>query len=490
MGLCSTSFYFAKYYPAVQFHINEKALAKVEKLENSSRRKLSQHRTWQIIEFGDSIFSGESIKTSSDADLSIRFLDSNTILNLEADSYITIKQNKGEVTLSLLEGHLFVDSTQNSTAASLRLESKDGLIDLSKTAVTVSKIKNTELNLNVVTGQAKVLKTNGQTTAIDFGKPSLIITEPQALSLIESQVSEVKITWLSANLNANEKLYFKVGRKRSDLLDVSPSNLQKNEVTLPVKFGKNFVQLEIRSADGGKVLQIASVRFELQQKVLPVLQVINVPNIEKIKATPQIVWNNEAEEVQNFVDSPEVNLKWTLQNKESIQKLNLKIFENQKLILSDVLTPDQSSFKAKLPKSGRYLASIEALDSVDKSVAQSKIKAVVSAQFAFLAGPAWADDNAISDADLNGMYLARWKQVYSSAEYNLELINPSGRVIRVWSQKNNFVQLKNLIPGEYKLTLTTLDQFKRISPNKSVKVIRVADSSAIEAPKLKKMRFK
>lgn len=490
VGLCATSFYFTKYYPSVQFHIDEKPLAKVEKLENSSRRKLAQHRTWQIVEFGDSLYSGESIKTSPDADISIRFLDSNTILNLEADSLITIKKNKGEISLNLIEGHLFVDSTQNDSAASVKLESKDGLIDLLKTSVTVSKEKNTDLNLNVITGRAKVIKADGQSAVIEFKKPSLIITEPVALSVIESQLPEMKIVWLSAEPNTNEKLVFKVGTKRSDLLEVKPSVLGTNKVNLPVKFGKNFVQLEIRSVDDNKVLQAASVRFLLQQKVSAVSEVTNVPAVEKVRATAQIVWNSEAEEVQNFVGDPELNLQWTLQNNDSVQKLNLKIFEDDKLILSEVLTADQTKFKAKLPKSGRYLASIEAVDTVDKRLAQSKIKSIVSEQLAYLASPEWTDAKPTSDADLNGVYLARWKPLDNIVEYSLELVNPSGKVIRTWSQKNNFVQLKNLLPGEYKLTLTTLDQFKRISPNKSVKIIRVADNSAIDAPKLKKMRFK
>lgn len=489
VGVVATWFFFIKYYPAVQFHINEKPLAKVEKLENSSRRKLAQHRTWQIVEFGDSLYSGESIKTSSDADLALRFLDSNTILNLEADSLITIKQDKGEISLNLVEGHLFVDSTNNQSTASLKLESKDGLIDLTKTRATLSKEKNSDLNVNVISGQARVLKADGQSTDITLKKATLLITEPQSLSTVDSKTAEVKIVWLSSDISPTEKVIFKVGTKRSDLTAVEPLSRGANEAVLPVKFGKNFVQVEVRSAEGRLTQAAASVRFELQPIVEP-FAVVAEPVPVSAKAVAQVNWLVEKEEVQNYLVSPEINLNWNLQNKDSVKKISVKVFADEKLVLNEILPAEQTSFKTTLKKPGRYVASIEVLDEADKSLAQSKLKTIISAQLAFLASPEWSDSKSESNADLNGTYLAKWKSLENIEDYNLELVNPSGVVVKTWSQKNNFVQLKNLVPGEYKLTLTTLDQFKRISPNKSVKIIKVADSSAITAPKLKKMRFK
>ncbi len=503
VGLYSTSFYFTKFYPSLHFRIDEKPLAKVEDLENTSRKKLAEHRTWQIVEFGDSLYSGEMIKTSADSDMSIRFLDSGTILNLEADSLITIRNNKGDISLNLIEGNLFVDSSNSTAASSLKLESKEGLIDLAKATANLSKQKNSELNVNVMSGQASLVDKSGQRSELKVKKEVISITSPLQLSSLESKTAEIKLVWLSGVPTLRENITFKVGTKRSDLIEVQPVSLSNNEAVIPAKFGKNFVQIEVRSVSETESPQIAAVRFELKPIIEAAKPVGNAsitqpfapptPVAEKpvvVAEVPEIIWADESEEKQTYLDIPEIDLKWNIKNSESVKKVVIKIREGDKLLLSELVPVTQTNFKTKMANPGRYIASIEALDQAEKTLSQSKLKSIVSEQLPHLNEVKWVDGKGKAAADLNGSYLAKWQPMESVEHYTLQLINSKGAVVKTWNQKKNFIQLNNLLPGEYKLTVATLDENKRISPNKSTKLIEVTDGSAIVAPKLKKMRFK
>ena len=423
VGLCSTYFYFLKYYPTLKFRIDEQPLAKVENLENISRKKLSQHRTWQVIEFGDSLYSGETIKTSSDSDLVIRFLDSNAILNLEADSLITIKKTNNNVSLNLIEGHLFVDSLNNKSTSELNLESKEGLINITKASASLSKNKNSELNVNVTSGKATVLMQNGKTKNIENLDTEFTILEPKNLSVLEAKIPEIKINW-QANLKTNIENYsFKIGTKRNDLNQVKPIHFNKNEVFLPAKFGKNFVQIEIKTANSLKP-KIAWVRFELKPVVEPIIETNLKPEVVLIpeKPKPLIEWQLDNEEIQSYIKYPELDLKWNLKNKENVKNLIISLSENDTVVFTEKVSSEMTSYKAKLQKPGRYIASIEVVDELDKSLTKTKPKIMVSKELPFLAAAIWNDKVSTDKANLSGSYQTKWIPLQGAINYKLILI--------------------------------------------------------------------
>lgn len=486
VGLGSTYYYFLKYYPTLKFHINEAPVAKVENLENISRKKLSKHRTWQVIEFGDSLYSGETIKTSSDSDLVIRFLDSDAVLNLEADSLITIKKTNNDISLNLMEGHLFVDSSNNKSTSALNLESKEGLIDLTKASVSLSKNKNAELNVNVISGQASVLMQNGKTKKIENQVSEFAILEPKNLSVLELLKPEVKISWLGDASISAENYIFKIGSKRSDLVEVKPILFNKNEVLLPARFGKNFIQIEIKSKNesGSK---IAWVRLELKPIIEPILKAeVVIPE----KPKPEIQWLVEKEETQSYIKNPEIDLRWNLANKDTVKNLVISVSENDVVVFKQIVAADQTSYKTKLPKPGRYVASIEAVDELEKSLTKTALKTIVSEELPFLPAAIWNDKAEREKANLSGSFQTQWMNLKGATGYKLLLKNSDGIIVKEWIQKKNFFKIDGLVPGEYALLVAGIDQHERISPFTSLKKIEVANSSEILAPKLKKMRFK
>ena len=491
VGLGSTYYYFLKYYPTLKFHIDEQPVAKVENLENISRKKLSKHRTWQVIEFGDSLYSGETIKTSSDSDLVIRFLDSNAVLNLEADSLITIRKTNNEISLNLMEGHLFVDSSENKSATNISLESKDGQINLTKASVSLSKNKDSGLNVNVISGKASVLMKNGETKNIVNQDKEFIILEPKNSSVLESTKPEIKLSWLGDSKMTAGNYTFKVGTKRSDLVEVKPLRFSSSEVLLPAKFGKNFVQVEIKKTDLAKV-KIAWVRLELRPVIEPILktEAMVVPEKSLEKPKPELQWQLDREETQSYIKNPEIDLKWNLSNKELVKNLVISLSENDTVVFTETVSSELTSFKAKLQKPGRYVASVEAVDDLQKSLTKTKPKLVISEELAHLPPVIW-NDKAISEkANLNGSFQTQWIALKGANNYKLLLKNSEGKIVKEWVQKKNFVKIDGLLPGLYTLQLAGIDQFERISPNLSLKKIEVDNNSEIMAPKLKKMRFK
>ncbi len=476
----------------MQFHIDEKPLAKVENLENISRKKLSQHRTWQVIEFGESLYSGETIKTSADSDLVIRFLDSNAIVNLEADSLITIKKNDNQISLNLLEGNLFVDSTKNDTASALKLESKEGLIDITKALVNLSKGKNSELNVNLVSGQASVTLENGQSKKIETKKQGLIISEPKNLSFIETEKPEISLTWLGDLSIPQQDYIFKIGSQRSLMKVVLPLEFHKNSATLPAQFGKNFIQIEIKNKKTLERSVSAGLRVELKPILKNIDNFVSEPVVIKPaeKPKPEIAWLNQLEETQTFIKNPEIVLKWNLKNSENAKNLILTIYDKEKKIVSEKISSQATSFQAKLPRSGRYLASIEVLDQAEKKITETELKTIVSEELPYLPAAQWLDKESVGKATLNGSYQARWLALEGAENYKLLLQASDGKVIKEWAQSKTFFKLDGLLPGNYSLRLAAVDRYGRTSPNTTIKKVIVAETSEIMAPKLKKMRFK
>ena len=209
---------------------------------------------------------------------------------------------------------------------------------------------------------------------------------------------------------------------------------------------------------------------------------------EKLK--PEIQWQQDSDETQSYIKNPEIDLKWNLKNKDTIKNLVISLSENNTVIFTETVSSDRTSYKAKLKKPGRYVASIEAVDDLEKSLTKTKPKIIISSELPFLDAAVWNDKAASDKANLSGSYQAKWIPLQGAKSYKLLLKDSAGKIVKEWIQSNNFFKIDGLLPGEYTLLLAGIDQYERISPNTNQKKIEVANNSEIVAPKLKKMRFK
>jgi len=480
-GVVATWYYFTHHYTTLRFHINEKPMAQVEKLENISRKKLSQHRTWQVIEFGESLYSGETIKTSSDSDLQIRFLETDALLNLEPDSLITISKNKNSISLNLLEGNLFVDSSSNDSGSALTLETSEGAITLTKASASFSKTKDSAVSVNVISGKASVLTKDGIIKDLKRTSVQMVIAEPKNWSVIKSKVPEIKLNWLGNPNIPWKELVFKVGQKRNDLTPVNPVSLKDGEAILPVRFGKNIVQVEHLEKH-----LVTSVRFE----VLPIVEQIAQVEVLSKEPSVEVSWENKlTEETQVYTTQPQLDLKWQVKNPLKAKNLVIKIFDGESIILTEFVKISETEFKVPVEKPGRYLASIEAVDEYSQKLATTQ-KTIISQELPFLPKPDWDLETTTHQAAPNGSYQTQWVPVESATQYKLILRNKDGKVIKEWVQQKTSMKLNGMLPGEYSLSLSAVDQYQRVSPNSVMKSVIVSETSEILAPRLKTLRFK
>ena len=164
--------------------------------------------------------------------------------------------------------------------------------------------------------------------------------------------------------------------------------------------------------------------------------------------------------------------------------------ENETVVFTQIVSSETTTYKAKLPKPGRYIASIEVVDELEKSLTKTKPKIIVSKELPFLASAVWNDKVTTDKANLSGSYQAQWIPLQGAKSYKLILKDSDGKIVKEWIQNKTFFKIDGLLPGEYTLLLTGIDQYERTSPNTNQKKIAVANNSEIMAPKLKKMRFK
>lgn len=492
LGIAGTYFYFQKINPVLSFSFNQKPLAQIENLENTSRKKLAEHRTWQVVEFGDSLYSGEMIKTSSDSELQIRFLETNAILNLEADSAITIQKTKDRISIGLVSGNLFIDSSKNENGGKLSLESERGLINLTQGSGQFSKQSGQAAQFNLLSGTAQQTDASGKSSELNPQSDALVIKSPSNLSAIESNLPEVRLKWSGANSFKASDLIFKSGVSRKQLKVLAAKLDANHEALVPISFGRNTVSIFSKNNSGVEV-ELASVRFLLKPSLLAIERATPMPVpipvvVEKPKA--QIVWVGDSSNLQPFAKDPEISLSWQVKNKDAVKKVKIKILDGEQVIVSKELSAGDTEFKTFVKKPGRYVASVEAFGEDSEKLATSSLRSIVAEEFPYLPKPQWVNKDTNEKAQLNGSFASSWNEQAGALNYKLQLKDSSGRIVKEWVQKRTSFALKGLLPGKYTLSLAAIDLYQRESPQKAIKTIQVLDNSEILAPKLKSMRFK
>ena len=82
------------------------------------------------------------------------------------------------------------------------------------------------------------------------------------------------------------------------------------------------------------------------------------------------------------------------------------------------------------------------------------------------------------------METRRWRK-----SYNMLITDESGKLVRKESFGSPSGTVKNLLPGNYKISLATTDNFGRTGPVGNEKPLVVPDLSDAVAPKVKKINI-
>lgn len=239
---------------------DEKPVAFVGTLTDEIQRRQASRLLWQIVKQGEALYDGEAIRTGSKGEVQILFTENNRHLDLEPESLIVIKRSKGEISLDLIEGSLFVaqaqeDSTQSETspAPTLVLQSKNGKIDLSKASASLSKESGKDLKIQVLEGSASVNDGTGNLNELTQLESIKVISPAAGKDLFLNADSPEKLSFKWEDNKEFKKISLYTGSSRRKLNKIDNLDLTKNEISASLPFGNLYWKLVAENQKGQSV---------------------------------------------------------------------------------------------------------------------------------------------------------------------------------------------------------------------------------------------
>lgn len=178
-------------------------IAEVTYISEDSKKKLAQSLQWLPISTGDTLFDGDSIRTSDKSEVKISFEDGRSIL-VDAGSTIVIQKTKGEIALDLVEGSLYVDAKQTSanlaedkdkskTKNEIVFKSDKSKFTLDGSKTVLTKNKGQQAQVNILEGQGKFNDSSGQTKELTKGQ-SVTLTNQGIQNNIDIKIISPSLT--------------------------------------------------------------------------------------------------------------------------------------------------------------------------------------------------------------------------------------------------------------------------------------------------------
>lgn len=262
----------------------ESPLAQVSKVGDEVLRRPATRLLWQQVNTGDNLYNGETIRTSARGELRIQFEDGRYI-DLEPDSLIVLQKSKGDISLDLMEGSLFVNaqSEQGAPAAGgLVLNSKNGKVDLTGASASLSKGSGDRVDLKVLEGKATLRGADGKEKEIQSGatigangvqaSSALTILSPVAGSpyyIDPDQEKPVLFKW--RGYPATWTVSVMAGPTRKEMKEIgATANAGETEVRAKLPLGKFWWKLVAKDpATGQTAAESPAARVDLQGRYAP-----------------------------------------------------------------------------------------------------------------------------------------------------------------------------------------------------------------------------
>jgi hypothetical protein len=193
---------------------------------------------------------------------------------------------------------------------------------------------------------------------------------------------------------------------------------------------------------------------------------------------------------QFFYNEPSLELTWKPENRaEEIASFRLQLVE-EKGSPEDALKFQSKDlqYKAAVPRAGRYIASVEAYDKEGNMLGRSDTRTVAAVAYPLLPPPKILPEEGILQSQNDGRSEIKWEALDGAKEYLLVIANKDGKELAKRNYQGTTTNLKNLLPGEYKIKLIAVDQQGRQGQEGPTRTLVVPDKSNIKAPKLKKIK--
>jgi hypothetical protein len=212
------------------------------------------------------------------------------------------------------------------------------------------------------------------------------------------------------------------------------------------------------------------------------------PPAPKPEVKPLAFTMPESQLTQYFVDSPKVNMSWGAENIQNVSAYRVRLHdESQTAADVQPMEVKENKFTAPVPKPGRYIASIEAVDKDGQVVGSGTSQAITVTPMPILKAPLFIPAEGSLQASMDGRSTLEWNKIDGATDYEL-VIKKDGKELKRTKYKNTSTAIRNLLPGEYEVMISAQDSYGRAGETGPVRKLIVPDKSNLKAPTLKKIK--
>jgi hypothetical protein len=228
--------------------------------------------------------------------------------------------------------------------------------------------------------------------------------------------------------------------------------------------------------DGSKPITGPFIPFSIDKK-----RIIKLP----------MVWNTNLKPLQFYVNSdPKLTLMWDPGEADRVKKYTVHIApEGTDISKGEITEAKQIKFEKAVPKDGRYLAYVEAFDEEGDRIGATEVRTFGVELLPLLPPPTLLPANQKDFmAQPDGTLAIQWNNIEGAKEYQILLEDSEGKPAGEFTSIEKAFNLSNLMPGSYSMQIATVDPHGRRGPLAAKRFLVVPDKSAVQAPKLRKIR--
>jgi hypothetical protein len=140
---------------------------------------------------------------------------------------------------------------------------------------------------------------------------------------------------------------------------------------------------------------------------------------------------------------------------------------------------------------GLYHVTVEEFDGKGAVIAKTETRDVVVMAKPLLPAPQFAARTpATVQAFKNGSATLSWDPVSGARFYLIQVKDGGGKVAKQERFNSATGSVKNLLPGQYKVSLSSVDEHGRVGPTGEERILTVPEVSDLRAPQFKKFKIK
>lgn len=213
-----------------------------------------------------------------------------------------------------------------------------------------------------------------------------------------------------------------------------------------------------------------------------------------VRKLTHVLWDENLGKEKFFVDRPKLDLAWKESDEGRAKSWIIRLATTEQ----ELANPNSSqtlrietqnkNIQSQLPQGGRWLASVEGLDSAGNRVSRSEIREFQLHPLPLIAAPLFLPLEGDFKSSPRGDLKLEWAPVAGAIEYGVVLRDAAGKEIQSRKVSKNTLSLDNLMPGSYELELYAKDEHGRKSQPGANRRLVVPDTSGLSAPKLRRIK--